>query len=186
MYVYPLRAWGAAALLALVAGCTAARTDTIPPSTAPALAPGTSVVTTGTPASAIATPPPAAAPVVPAAPGAGTSTMPGGPGRMTASETATLVAGNTATGVAADGKAYFAWFAPGGQLRFRQGDFADSGTWRVGPDGSFCTSMARTNGGAEECYYLSRTGSATAVRFERLDGTPVGTFSVLPGNPQAL
>jgi hypothetical protein len=172
------RALGAAALLALLAGCTgaASRTDTIPPSTAPAVAPPSTAP--------IATPPVAANPVVP---GSGTTVTPGVPGtRIDQNETASLIAGNTTTGIAADGQPYYAWFGPGGQVRFRQGSFVDTGSWRVGPDGRFCTTMTKTNGGAEECYYLYRTNSAAAIRFDRLDGATLGTFSVLPGNPQAL
>jgi hypothetical protein len=192
MYASPLRALSAVSLLTLVAACTS-KTDTIPPSTAPTLAPGTPVistapvVTTMPPGTVIATPPVASTPVVPVAPGAGTSATPlAAPARIAPNEVATLVAGNTATGIATDGQPYYAWFAPGGQLRFRQGTFMDAGTWRVGPDGRFCTAMTKTNAGMEECYYLYRTNTATAVRFDRLDGTTAGTFSVLPGNPQAL
>lgn len=192
MHGCPLRALTAASLLMLVAACTT-RTETLPPSTAPALVPGTPVVTTAPvvttvpPGTVIAAPPVAATPVIPPAPGAGTSATPlATPVRLTPSETTSLVAGNTVTGIAADGQPYYAWFGPGGQLRFRQGTFVDTGTWRVGPDGRFCTSMTKTNGGAEECYYLYRTNTATAVRFDRLNGTTAGTFSVLPGNPQAL
>jgi hypothetical protein len=171
------RALAAAFLLALLAGCTgASRSDTIPPSTAPAVAPPS--------AGPIATPPVAANPVVP---GSGTTVTPGVPGtRIDQNETTSLIAGNTTTGIAANGQPYYAWFGPSGQVRFRQGDFVDTGSWRVGPDGRFCTTMTKTNGGAEECYYLYRTNSATAVRFDRVDGTTLGTFSVLPGNPQAL
>jgi hypothetical protein len=179
MYACLSRALGAASLIALLAGCTGtSRTDTIPPSTAPAMAP----VSPG-----IATPPVAAAPVGPVVPGAGTSGSPGVPGaRIGEAETAGLIGGNTTTGIAADGQPYYAWFGPDGQVRFRQGKFVDAGTWRVGPDGRFCTTMTKTNGGAEECYYLYRTNSATAIRFDRVDGTTLGTFSVLPGNPQSL
>jgi hypothetical protein len=46
--------------------------------------------------------------------------------------------------------------------------------------------MSRINSGAEQCYRLSRTQTATAIRFDRLDGASTGTFSVLPGNPQSL
>jgi hypothetical protein len=195
MTTCPLRAVAAASLLTLVAGC-ATRTETIPSSTAPALAPGTPVVstapivTTMPPGTVIATPPAAAvpvAPITPVVPGVGTSAAPlAAPGRITSTEITTLVGGNTITGVAANGEPYYAWFAPGGQLRFRQGTFIDGGTWRIGPDGRFCTAMTKVNGGLEECYFLYRTPSVTAVRFDRLDGTPGGTFSVLPGNPQAL
>jgi hypothetical protein len=192
MCACPLRALTAASLLTLVAACTT-QTDTIPASSAPVLAPGTPVVstapvvTTVPPGTVIAMPPVASTPVVPVAPGVGTSAMPlAAPGRITPSEIGNLVAGNTVTGVAANGQPYYDWFAPGGQLRFRQGTFVDTGTWRVGPDGRFCTSMSKINGGMEECYYLYRTTTPTSVRFDRLDGTTAGTFSVLPGNPQAL
>jgi hypothetical protein len=195
MAAFPLRVFGAASLMA-IAACTT-RTDTIPPSTAPALAPGTPAVSAApvltAPGAVIAAPAATAAPVVPGAPaapvvpGVGSSAMPlAAPARISATETTGIVSGNTVTGVASDGQPYYAWFAPNGQLRFRQGTFIDTGTWRIGPDGRFCTAMTKINGGLEECYFLYRTTTPTAIRFDRLDGSTAGTFSVLPGNPQAL
>lgn len=173
MKVSPVRAWGAASVLTLVAACSAS-TDTAPRSSAAVVAPE---------APAVGSVPGA----VTAAPGVGTSAAPlAAPGRIGANEISRLVAGNTAAGIARDGQPYYAWFAPGGQLRFRQGGFADVGTWRIGPDGLLCTAMAKVNGGLEECYYIFRTTTPTSLRFDRLDGTTGGNFSVLPGNPQAL
>jgi hypothetical protein len=195
MASFRLRVFGAASLMA-IAACTT-RTDTIPPSTAPALAPGTPAVAAApviaAPGTVIPAPPATAVPATPGAhatatvPGSGTSTMPlAAPDRISPTDTAGIVSGNTVTGIASDGQPYYAWFAPNGQLRFRQGTFIDAGTWRIGPDGRFCTAMTKINGGIEECYLLYRTTTPTAIRFDRLDGTTAGTFSVLPGNPQAL
>ena len=44
--------------------------------------------------------------------------------------------------------------------------------------------MARRQDKGEQCYSLHRNGNV--LTFDQPDGTPVGTFSVLPGNPQDL
>jgi hypothetical protein len=106
------------------------------------------------------------------------------PARLTNNEIATLIAGNTATGVASNGQPYYLYFSRDGRVRFREGDFSDSGSWRVTNDGMLCTSMAKTNVGVEQCYALYREGNN--VSFTRPDGAKVGTFSVLAGDPQNL
>jgi len=106
------------------------------------------------------------------------------PARLGTDQIAVLLAGNTATGIASDGRAYAAYFLPDGQVRFRVGASTDSGTWRATPDGRLCSSLARIDGGAEQCYSLYRVGNA--FRFDRPDGNQVGTFQVLAGNPQSL
>jgi hypothetical protein len=172
MKVSPARAWGAASMLTLLAACTSS-TDTSPASSAAVVAPGTPTVSP--------------APGTSTAPGVGTSAAPlAAPGRIGASEISSLVAGNTAAGIAPDGQPYYAWFGPGGQLRFRQGGYTDVGTWRIGDDGLLCTAMTKVNGGLEECYVIYRTSTPASLRFDRLDGTTGGHFSLLPGNPQAL
>ena len=65
----------------------------------------------------------------------------------------------------------------------RQADFSDSGSWRVTTDNRLCSAMSKTNVGVEQCYSLYRDG--TNVSFER-DGTRIGTFTVLSGNPMNL
>lgn len=163
MKVSPARAWGAASILTLFAACTG-YTDTTPGTPVVSPAPGTTT-----------------------APGVGTSAAPlAAPGRIGANEMSSLLAGNTAAGIARDGQPYYAWFAPGGQLRFRQGGFTDVGTWRIGTDGLLCTAMTKVNGGLEECYAIYRTSTPTSLRYDKLDGTTGGNFSMLPGNPQAL
>jgi hypothetical protein len=119
------------------------------------------------------------------APGAiaGTST-PGGPTKMTPTEIQSMLANNTATGVSRSGSAYYAWFSPSGQVRFVEGEVRDTGTWRILPDGQLCTQMARLNAGQDQCYSIYREGQV--LTYDRPDGTTIGTFSVLSGNPQNL
>jgi hypothetical protein len=138
-------------------------------------------------------PPPAlpgalGAPLAPGAtvPLAGSSmpVVPGTPVRMTASEIAATFSNNTAEGVTADGLNYAAYFAPTGQERFRQGAFADIGSWRVLPDGRLCTALVRLSGNVEQCYLMYRNGNT--VTFQRPDGVTVGSVTVVPGDPLNL
>jgi hypothetical protein len=105
------------------------------------------------------------------------------PPRLTSAEILTLMAGNTASGVASNGQHYYVWFARDGRLHFREADFNDFGGWRVSSDGRLCSTMTRTNVGIEQCYALYRDG--TNVDFER-DGTRIGSFTVLSGDPMNL
>jgi hypothetical protein len=105
-------------------------------------------------------------------------------GRLTAAEVRTLIAGNTAAGVATNGQPYFAFFRRSGGVEFRQANLVDSGSWRVLPDGRICSTLTRINSGTEECYSLYRNG--TNVDFHRPDGNRIGTFTVEAGDPQNL
>jgi hypothetical protein len=108
----------------------------------------------------------------------------GAPMRMSAAEISTAFADNTAQGTTANGLPYAIFFTPDGTERFRQGDFTDIGTWRVLPDGRFCSSLTRLGGNAEECYVMYR--SANTITFQRPDGVSVGNVNLLPGNPLDL
>jgi hypothetical protein len=116
---------------------------------------------------------------------AGTTAAPAAtPARLGTDEIAKLLAGNTVTGVASDGRAYAAYFLPDGRVLFRTGTTTDSGTWRATSDGRLCSSLARIDRGAEQCYSLYR--AASGYRFDRPDGNQVGSFQVVAGNPQSL
>jgi hypothetical protein len=106
------------------------------------------------------------------------------PARLSNAEVSMLLAGNTANGIASNGQPYYLYFMQDGRVRFREGDFNDSGSWRVSPDGMLCTSMTKTNVGVQQCYQLYRDG--TNVSFTRPDGARVGGFTVLAGDPQNL
>jgi hypothetical protein len=105
------------------------------------------------------------------------------PPRLSSGEIMTLLAGNTVNGIAGNGQPYYVRFASDGRLRMRQGDFNDSGSWHVTSDNRLCSSMTKTNVGMEQCYSLYRDG--TNVSFER-DGTRIGSFTVLSGDPMNL
>lgn len=127
-------------------------------------------------------------PLAPAAtmPLAGSSVpvVPGAPMRLSADEIAAAFTNNTAQGVAADGQPYAAYFTADGQERFRAGAFTDVGTWRVLPDGRFCSALTRLGGGGEECYIMYRSGNA--ITFQRPDGVTVGSVTVVAGDPLSL
>lgn len=143
-----------------------------------------------------APPPPPALPGalgVPVAPGyvapLSGSTVPPGvapttPIRMSATEVASTLANNTAEGVTTNGLPYAAYFTADGHERFREGTFTDIGTWRVLPDGRFCSAMVQLSANTEECYVMYRTGNNVA--FQRPDGATAGNVTVIPGNPQGL
>jgi len=105
------------------------------------------------------------------------------PPRLSSGEIMSLLAGNTASGVASNGQPYYVHFTRDGRIRFREADFNDFGSWRVTSDNRLCSTMTRTNVGVEQCYSLYRDG--TNVSFER-DGTRVGSFTVLSGDPMNL
>ncbi len=104
------------------------------------------------------------------------------PAQLNGSEILTLLTNNTASGVAGNGQPYYLYFIQDGRARFREPNFADSGSWRVVGD-RLCTSMTKTNVGVEQCYTLYRDGGNVA--FER-DGVRLGTFTVLAGDPRNL
>ena len=106
------------------------------------------------------------------------------PMRMSANEILSSLPNNTASGYAANGTAYYAYFQPNGQERFREGEFYANGGWRVLADGRFCTQLARINGDIEQCYVLSHSGNL--VTFQYPDGTQAGSFTLVAGNPQGL
>ena len=182
----------ASALLALAACADTVPAGSAPAATAPVVAAPTVVAPPGSvvvPPAAIATPPVAAAPVYPTAPvvvpNSGTTIAPAVvPARLSAPELSALMANNTATGVASNGRPYYVYFARDGRLKYRQDDFVDGGAWRVTTDGRLCSTLTRTNVGVEECYSVYRNGAN--FRYDRPDGNQVGTFAVLPGNPQNL
>jgi hypothetical protein len=108
----------------------------------------------------------------------------GAPMRMSAPEITTAFANNTVQGVTADGRPYAAFFTADGTQRFREGDFTDVGTWRVLPDGRFCSALTRLGDNAEQCYVMYR--SANTITFEQPDGVTVGSVNLLPGDPSNL
>ena len=105
------------------------------------------------------------------------------PPRLSSGEIMTLLAGNTANGIAGNGQPYYVWFGRDGRLRFREADFNDYGSWHVTTDNRLCSSMEKTNVGVKQCYSLYRDG--TNIAFER-DGMRVGSFTVLSGDPLNL
>jgi hypothetical protein len=145
---------------------------TTTPSTTAIVAPGGVIVGTNPayPASSIST--------------VSTSTVVTGPARLTGAEIRALLADNTVSGQATNGQLYFAWFGHDGRLKYRQDDFRDGGGWRIASDSQFCSTLTRINVGVEDCYSLYREGAA--FRFDRPDGQKIGSFTVLPGNPQNL
>ena len=145
------------------------------------------------PGSAVSTapPPPAlagalGAPVATtiAPPLAGSTVPPSVPVRMSSADIAATFSNNTAQGVTANGLPYAAYFAVNGQERFREGAFNDAGTWRVLPDGRFCSALVQLSSNIEQCYLMYR--SANGVTFQQPDGVTVGTITVVPGNPLSL
>lgn len=110
--------------------------------------------------------------------------MPGAPMRMSANEIQAALANNSAQGVTTEGQPYTLYFTGDGQERFRQGDYRDSGTWRVLPDGRFCSALTRVSNNNQQCYIMYRNGQN--ITFERPDGVTVGSVTVTPGNPQSL
>jgi hypothetical protein len=110
--------------------------------------------------------------------------MPGAPTRMSAGEIAAALSNNTAQGITTEGAPYALYFVGDGQERFRQGGFSDAGTWRVLPDGRFCSSLARVSSDNQQCYIMYRSGQT--ITFQRPDGVTVGNVTVVPGNPERL
>ena len=109
---------------------------------------------------------------------------PATPVRLSANDIAATFSNNTAEGVSSNGLAYAAFFSSDGHERFREGTFTDVGTWRVLPDGRFCSTLVRVSGNVEECYVMYRSGNT--ITYHRPEGVPIGTVRVVPGNPQGL
>jgi len=108
--------------------------------------------------------------------------MPGAPTRMSAAEIAAALSNNTAQGITTEGASYALYFVGDGQERFRQGGFSDVGTWRVLPDGRFCSTLVRVSSDNQQCYIMYRSGQN--ITFQRPDGVTVGSVTVVPGNPE--
>lgn len=115
--------------------------------------------------------------------GASMPVVPGAPMRLSAMDVSAAFANNTAQGYTTQGLPYAAYFAADGQERFREGGYSDTGTWRVLPDGRFCSSLHKFGGG-EECYIMYRSGNT--ISFQRADGVTVGSVSILAGDPLNL
>jgi hypothetical protein len=126
------------------------------------------------------------APVAPGTepPMAGSTVPPNTPMRLSAAEISATLSNNTVQGVSANGLGYASFFTATGEERFREGSFNDTGTWRVLPDGRFCSTLTRLSGNAEECYILYRSG--TTLTFQRPDGITVGNVTVVAGDPLSL
>jgi hypothetical protein len=106
------------------------------------------------------------------------------PRPLTPSETMAALTGNTAIGTTATGVPYQLYFTADGRERFRQGNFADAGTWRVLPDGQLCMRMPQVSNNAEECYLLAQYGNL--VLYQRPDGLEQGSLRIVPGNPHGI
>lgn len=104
--------------------------------------------------------------------------------RLSASDTLALLANNTAIGLTDAGVPYVVYFANNGGERFREATMVDGGTWRVLPNGEFCSQLPLVTHGTENCYILSRYGDV--ILFQRPDGLAVGSIRVVAGNPQSL
>jgi|HubBroStandDraft_1064217.scaffolds.fasta_scaffold279629_1 hypothetical protein len=130
------------------------------------------------------------APIAPDVPLSGSTTppgpiaIPGAPVRMSAPEITAAFVNNTAEGVTTNGMPYAMYFTADGSERFKEGNYRDTGTWRVLPDGRFCSSLSEISNGNQECYYMYRTGNA--ISFERPDGVTVGNVTVVAGDPGAF
>jgi hypothetical protein len=103
---------------------------------------------------------------------------------MSAPEITAAFVNNTAEGVTTNGMPYAMYFTADGSERFKEGNYRDTGTWRVLPDGRFCSSLSEISNGNQECYYMYRTGNA--ISFERPDGVTVGNVTVVAGDPGAF
>lgn len=168
--------------LALVAACASAETRVAPAATSspPSLtrALGAPIASAPLPTNATRTPLPLSGGSTAPAPVA----MPGAPTRMSAAEIAAALSNNTAQGVTTEGASYALYFVGDGQERFRQGGFSDTGTWRVLPDGRFCSTLVRVSSDNQQCYIMYRSGQN--ITFQRPDGVTVGSVTVVPGNPE--
>jgi hypothetical protein len=146
---------------------------TVTPPPAVAVAPG---VTTGPLIAGSLVGPPGTYVVVPSSDGS-TAVV---PSRLSSTDIAAVVSGNTASGMTADGQPYYTKFRRDGSLTFREGsNYVANGNWRVTTDGELCSRLANVNFGTEQCYTLYRSGSGYV--YERPDGHPVGNFVISPG-----
>jgi hypothetical protein len=104
----------------------------VPPSKTVVVAPPTLPGALGAPATTTTSPPLS---------GSSVPVMSSPPLRLSAGEVSAALAGNTAQGVSANGLPYAAYFSPGGEERFREGEFTDYGNWYVLPDGRLCSTL---------------------------------------------
>jgi len=104
--------------------------------------------------------------------------------RLSASEALALLANNTAVGLTDAGVPYMVYFGNDGAAHFREDTLADTGTWRVLPDGEVCSELPSISRGAETCYALARYGDV--ILYQRPDGLALGSIRVVAGNPQNL
>jgi hypothetical protein len=141
---------------------------------APLTAPGSAA--TGAPVYSGSSSAPAAPPRAAAGAGAGL--------RLTASEALALLANNTAIGLTDAGVPYMVYFGNDGAAHFREDTLADTGTWRVLPDGQVCSELSSISHGAETCFALARYGDV--ILYQRPDGLALGSIRVVAGNPQNL
>jgi hypothetical protein len=194
--IAPKRRWLVALPALALAACAVSNGPSHPlpaDSTTSAIpAPVITAVPVVTAAPVVATAPSVTAPVVTTAPAtvvangiAGGTTAVVVPARLSAAEAHALLAGNTASGVGANGVAYYTYFAPDNRTVFSQGAYHDTGTWGITTDGRLCSRLYHVNQGAEECYSLYRNVNNT-IGFQRPDGNQIGSFTVLAGDPQNL
>lgn len=108
--------------------------------------------------------------------------MPGMPTRMSASEITAALTDNTVRGVTTEGSPYTMYFAGDGREHFRHADMSDTGTWRVLPDGRFCSSLNHLSADTQQCYIMYRNGQS--ITFQTPEGVTVGDVTVVPGNPE--
>ncbi len=115
-----------------------------------------------------------------AAPGAMASTGP----RLSASEAFALLANNTVVGLTDAGTTYMVYFGNNGAVHFRENTIADTGSWRVLPNGEVCSELPSLSRGAETCFVLARYDDV--ILYQRPDGLALGSIRVIAGNPQNL
>jgi hypothetical protein len=104
--------------------------------------------------------------------------------RLSAPEIQSLLANNTAVGVGATGVPYDVYFAGNGVAHFREPGLADTGSWRVLPDGNLCSTLPHVAQGVEHCYTVARYGNV--ILYQRPDGVAEGSIRVVTGNPLDL
>jgi hypothetical protein len=103
------------------------------------------------------------------------------PLRLSGSDIAATVSGNTISGRTSDGKPYYMKLQRSGIVTFHEGaNFTANGGWRVLSD-QLCTHFDNIASGTEHCYTIYRNGPNGDFVYERPDGHPIGNFTVSPG-----
>jgi hypothetical protein len=101
--------------------------------------------------------------------------------RLNQAQVLAAVTNNTIGGAdASDASQTF--FDPDGSFRMRRSTVTEFGKWHVLHEGGICVRASRAE--IESCYLLYEEGRF--IRAERNDGTPVGRFVVVVGNPRNL